>query len=114
MISRLGLTALALTGAVAAQPAHALDYRWLSGGREQVVMTRVSHADLDLSKPGHVRELRRRVHRAAVQLCSDEDPPLAINLETKRCVRAAARAAMPQIANAVRAGPLRLAERSDR
>jgi UrcA family protein len=114
MISKSGLTALALIGALAAQPAHALDYKWLSGGREQVVTTRVSHTDLDLSKPEHVRELRRRVHRAAVQLCSDEDPPLAIDLETKRCVRAATRAAMPQIAKAMRAGPLRLAERSDR
>jgi UrcA family protein len=93
----------------------AADYRWLHGGREEVVSAGVAHADLDLSKPEHVKLLRQRVHDAAVRLCAEDGgEPLKIVVDVRRCVRAAKRAALPQIAAAKRKEAAQLAAHSHR
>ena len=92
------LAAAMMPGAAAAG-----DYRWLKGGEEVIVTTRISHADLDLSRPEDRALLEQRVRRAAQRLCAGpEGQLLDVNLDVRRCIRDAARSTRQQLARAAR------------
>lgn len=73
---------------------------------------RVSYADLDLARPEGARQLTRRVHVAALQLCPQEVGSLAAWAQTRRCRADALASAEPQMQAAISSATT-MAARSD-
>lgn len=70
---------LALTASLVAAPLIADDGTVVTGHRE-VYQERVSFNDLDLTRWGHQRALRNRVHKASERVCIDAEGPLDANV----------------------------------
>lgn len=101
-----------LAAAMVPGAAVAGDYRWLKGGEEVIVTTRISHADLDLSRPEDRVLLEQRVRRAAQRLCAgSEGQLLTVHLDVRRCFRDAIRSSRQQLARAARRDARQLAAR---
>jgi UrcA family protein len=67
---------LALAAALIAAPLAAQDSTTVTGERQPVYQERVSFGDLDLSRAGEQRELRKRVRDASERVCIQAVGPI--------------------------------------
>ena len=74
-----------------------------SSAHAETVSRKVSIAGLDLSKPTDLATVQKRIRRAAWSICKPGPMfvPLAVGLESRRCVRGAIASAQPQLDRAV-------------
>lgn len=107
MNARIGALAIVMAaslGTIPATPAFAADPNApvvVTGSDQDIVVRRVSFADLDLTQASHQKMLNHRVGRAVSQVCDIAIGPGQTYYETTSCRSASWRGARPQIASAI-------------